>query len=59
VELDRLFEQAVDNDPADVLWSRGRGTGDRLCARGNELAVEERWYRATALDDLLENSLCQ
>src|SRR2546429_5035861 len=25
-----------------------------LCAPGSELAVEERWYPATALDDLLE-----
>src|SRR6266853_1284064 len=27
---------------------------NRLCAPGSELAVEERWYPATALDDLLE-----
>jgi hypothetical protein len=31
----------------------GRGAG-RLCAPGSELAIEERWYPATALDDLLE-----
>jgi hypothetical protein len=28
---------------------------NRLCAPGSELAEEERWYPATALDDLLEN----
>ena len=27
---------------------------NRLCAPGSELAIEERWYPATALDDLLE-----
>ncbi len=56
LELDRFFEQAVDDDPADVAWSRVAAvlTINRLCAPGSELAVEERWYPATALDDLLE-----
>src|SRR5487761_1381851 len=56
LELDRFFEQAVDNDPADVPWSRVAAVLaiNRLCAPGSELAVEERWYPATALDDLLE-----
>ena len=27
---------------------------NRLCAPGSELAIEERWYPSTALDDLLE-----
>jgi transposase len=46
----------VDNDPADVPWSRVAAVLaiNRLCAPGSELAVEERWYPATALDDLLE-----
>ena len=26
---------------------------NRLCAPGSELAIEERWYPSTALDDLL------
>ena len=26
---------------------------NRLCARGSELAIEERWHPSTALDDLL------
>jgi transposase len=56
LELERFFEQAVDDDPADVAWSRVAAVLaiNRLCAPGSELAVEERWYPATALDDLLE-----
>jgi len=55
LELDRFFEQAVDEDPADVPWSRVAAllAINRLCAPGSELAVEERWYPSTALDDLL------
>ena len=54
--LDRFFEQAVDGDPADVPWSRVAAllAINRLCAPGSELAVEERWYPSTALDDLLD-----
>jgi transposase len=54
--LDRFFEEAVDGDPADVPWSRVAAllAIHRLCAPGSELAVEERWYPSTALDDLLE-----
>jgi transposase len=55
LELDRFFEQALDRAPADVPWSRIAAllTINRLCAPGSELAVEQRWYPATALDDLL------
>jgi transposase len=55
LELDRFFEQAVDDDPADVPWSRVAAllTINRLCAPGSELAIEQRWYPSTALDDLL------
>jgi hypothetical protein len=28
-------------------------TINRLCAPGSELAIEQRWYPSTALDDLL------
>lgn len=53
--LDRFFEQALDAEAADVPWSRVAAvlTINRLCAPGSELSVEERWYPATALDDLL------
>jgi len=53
--LDRFFEDAVDEHEADVLWSRVTAVLaiNRLCAPGSELAIEERWYPSTALDDLL------
>ena len=57
LELDRFFEQAVDGKaPADVPWSRVAAllAINRLCAPGSELAIEQRWYPSTALDDLLE-----
>ena len=56
LELDRFFEQTMDEDPADVPWSRVAAllAINRLCAPGSELAIEQRWYPSTALDDLLE-----
>src|SRR6267378_1252637 len=56
LELDRFFEQAVDGESADVPWSRVAAllAINRLCAPGSELAVEQRWYPSTALDDLLQ-----
>ncbi len=55
LQLDRFFEGAIDDDPADVPWSRVAAllAINRLCAPGSELAVEQRWYPSTALDDLL------
>jgi len=55
LELDRFFADAVDEQEADVPWSRIAAVLaiNRLCAPGSELAVEERWYPSTALDDLL------
>jgi transposase len=56
LQLDRFFEQTVDDHSADVLWSRVAAllAINRLCAPGSELAIEQRWYPSTALDDLLE-----
>lgn len=56
LELDRFFAQAIDDEEADVAWSRVAAllAINRLCAPGSELAIEQRWYPATALDDLLE-----
>src|SRR6266705_2089376 len=53
--LDRFFEKAIDGEPADVPWSRVAAllAINRLCAPGSELAIEQRWYPSTALDDLL------
>ncbi|HEV2491133.1 MAG TPA: IS1634 family transposase [Candidatus Acidoferrales bacterium] len=55
LELDRFFERAVDEDFADVAWSRVAAwlAINRLCAPGSELAIEQRWYPSPALDDLL------
>jgi hypothetical protein len=55
LELDRFFERAVDDKTTDVPWSRVAAVLaiNRLCAPGSELAIEERWYPSTALDDLL------
>ena len=55
LELDRFFEQAVDDDAADVPWSRVAAllAINRLCAPGSEWAIEQRWFPSTALDDLL------
>jgi transposase len=55
LELDRFFEASVDEHEADVPWSRVAAVLaiNRLCAPGSELAIEERWYPSTALDDLL------
>jgi hypothetical protein len=45
----------IDDETADVAWSRIAAllAINRLCEPGSELAIEERWYPATALDDLL------
>jgi len=55
LQLDSFFERAVDDDPADVPWSRIAAVLaiNRLCAPGSELSIEQRWYPSTALDDLL------
>ena len=54
--LDVFFEQVLDEEAAEVPWSRVAAVLaiNRLCAPGSELAIEERWYPSTALDDLLE-----
>jgi len=55
LRLDEFFEARVDDAKADVPWSRIAAVLaiNRLCAPGSELAIEERWYPTTALDDLL------
>ena len=56
LELDGFFELTMDEEAAEVRWSRVAAVLaiNRLCAPGSELAIEARWYPATALDDLLE-----
>jgi hypothetical protein len=57
LELDCFWEPLLDGaeDAADVPWSRIAAllAVNRLCAPGSELAIEERWYPSTVLDDLL------
>ena len=57
LELDRFFASVLDQpgDEADVPWSQVAAllAINRLCAPGSELAIEQRWFPATALDDLL------
>jgi Transposase DDE domain len=52
---DRFYEGLLDEEKAQVGWSRVAAVLaiNRLCAPGSELSIEERWYPATALDDLL------
>jgi transposase len=54
--LDRFFEEWLEAQEADVPWSQVTAVLaiNRLCAPGSELAIEERWYPSTALDDLLQ-----
>jgi transposase len=56
LELDRYFQQALDDELADVSWSRVAAilAINRLCEPGSELAIEQRWFPSTALDDLLQ-----
>lgn len=53
--LDEFWEGLLDHEPADVPWSCVAAVLaiNRLCAPGSELAIEERWYPTTALEDLL------
>jgi transposase len=57
LHLDQFFAARIDNRTPgpEVPWSRVAAllAINRLCAPGSELALEERWYPTTALDDLL------
>lgn len=57
LQLDGFWEALLDRpeDEADVPWSRVAAllAINRLCDPGSELAIEQRWFPATALDDLL------
>jgi len=58
LQLDRMWEEQLDGEAAEVAWSRVAAVLaiNRLCAPGSELGIEERWYPATALEDLLRIS---
>ncbi len=55
LQLDEFFARTIDTDGAEVAWSRVAAilAVNRLCAPGSELAIEQRWYPATALGDVL------
>jgi transposase len=55
LKLDEFCQHALDTDGADVPWSQVAAilAINRLCAPGSELAVEQRWYPATTLGDIL------
>ena len=55
LQLDRLWEEQLDGEEAEVPWSRVAAVLaiNRLCAPASELGIEERWYPATALEELL------
>jgi len=57
LHLDRFWEELLDPPEADaeVPWSRVTAllAINRLCDPGSERAIEQRWFPATALDDLL------
>lgn len=55
--LDEFYHRNIDEaeDTADVPWSLVAAilTINRLCAPRSELFIDEKWYRQTALDDIL------
>jgi hypothetical protein len=53
--LGAFWERCLDHEQAEVPWSRVAAVLaiNRLCLPGSELAIEARWYPATALDDRL------
>jgi transposase len=57
LQLDRFWEGVLDQsgEEPEVPWSRVAAllAINRLCAPGSELAIEQRWFPTTALDDIL------
>ena len=55
--LEQFFQGFLDQEESEVPGSRvaavPHGGINRLCAPGSELAIDERWYPSTVLDDLL------
>lgn len=49
------ISSSADGRTADIPWSKIAAilTTNRLCDPGSELSIEEKWYKATALSDLL------
>ena len=55
LELDRVLEELLPPGREEVPWARMAAllVIARLCEPTSELAIAERWYRSTALEDVL------
>ena len=55
VGLDTLLEQLIPEGREEIAWHQMAAilTIARFCEPSSELHIEDTWYRATALDDLL------
>ena len=55
LELDVLLERLIARGREDISWSTVAAilTIARFCEPASELHIEEKWYRRTALEDLL------
>jgi transposase len=53
--LDELLEQLIESSREEVSWGTVAAilTIARFCEPSSELHIEEKWYRRTALEDLL------
>lgn len=57
--LEKFWEKQIDKQEQgrtpDIEWSKIAAilTINRLCAPWSELSIEEKWFKSTALDDLL------
>jgi len=63
LKLDKFFSGTIDRIPAsvdgrdiDIPWSKIASVLaiNRLCDPGSELSIEEKWYKSTALADVLD-----
>jgi transposase len=55
LELDHLLEREIEPGREAIAWGTVAAilTIARFCEPGSELHIEEKWYRRTALEDLL------
>lgn len=55
LNLDKFYEEKIDKEPGDVAWSKVVAVLaiNRISEPCSELCIEERWYKKTALDDIV------
>ena len=53
--LDKFYAGKIDDEPGDVKWSKVAAilAINRISEPCSELCMEERWYKKTALDDIV------